>query len=79
MDDGHKDSSGFRIATHNFTYKEHLLLKQVFIKNFNIYITIRKTKGFCYIYIPAKYTHTFSNLIKPYIISCFYYKLPNKV
>lgn len=41
MDDGHKTPSSFTIATHNFSYKEHLLLKQIFLNKYNIDITIR--------------------------------------
>lgn len=76
MDDGHMESSGFRIATHGFSWNEHLLLKQVFLNNLNISITIRETRGFYYIYIPAQYKQIFSNIIKPYILPCFKYKLP---
>lgn len=85
MDDGTldwriKDHYAFRLTTNCFSKKDNQKLVSVLKKNFGIKATVQSTliRGERYprIYIGEKGRERFAQLIKPFIISCFLYKLP---
>lgn len=72
MDDGYKETHGYKISTNCFSDQDLLIIKEFFISKFNIEINSHKDHT---IYISAKYKDLFTNLIKPYIHSDCLYKL----
>lgn len=85
MDDGSLDQRPkshctANIATYGFTFEDCHKLKSAIKKNFNLdvgvhKVTCRKVTYFR-LYVFSKTVPDFMNLIKPYILPCFSYKLP---
>ena len=84
MDDGNLDfrdhyHCNATFATYGFDYKGCCTLVEVLRKNFGIESRIHKTtmrnKIYFRLYITSKSTNAFMDLIKPYMHSCFSYKL----
>lgn len=75
MDDGNLQESGFSFSTHGFSYKDNQLLQNALKINFNLIVIIRKDKNYYRLYINSDCKELFINLVKPYILPCFLYKL----
>ncbi len=85
MDDGTldyrpKDHCAFHLCTNCFTKEDTQKLIDTLKENFGIdsslHYTLCRGKRHCRIYIGAKGRDRFINLVTPYIIDCFKYKLP---
>lgn len=85
MDDGMldfrpKSHYAFRLSVNCFSLLEVQLLTEVLRDNFNIEATIHtplcRGKRYPLIYIGQKGRARFLSFVKPYILSCFSYKLP---
>lgn len=88
MDDGSldyrpKDHYAFYLATNCFTLKDSKKLQQTLLNNFGIestvYNNLCRGKRYPRIYIGSRGRDKFYQLVKPYILSCFSYKLPNYI
>ena len=84
QDDGHLDCrSKYHynavFATHSFSFESCQLLANALQKNFNLDVRIHKCtmRGKLYykLYITSNSMRHFTQLVKPYIISCFAYKI----
>ncbi len=77
MDDGfrRKDSKGFYLCTSSFTQEEHVRLQDVLLKIFDIQTSIHHQHELERIFIPSRYADKFNNLIKPFVLPEFQYKL----
>lgn len=85
MDDGTldyriKSHCAFHLCVNCFSKEEAQKLVNVLYKNFEIiasvYYTLCRGKRYAGIYIGAKGRDRFIELISPYILNCFKYKLP---
>ncbi len=75
MDDGYKvKDGGAMLCTNNFTKFELEIIKDMFLKNFNIEVTLNNNVSNL-VYIPFKEFPKFKKIIEPYIIDCMKYKL----
>jgi len=74
QDDGYKFNKGFYIATESFTLEEHNMLKIIFNNKFDLECNYHKTTNGYRLYIFSSSMNKLLHLIKPYIISHFYYK-----
>jgi hypothetical protein len=78
MDDGYNSVSGFYICTESFSIKDLDLIVKVLQNNFNLKSTYHKTTNGNRIYIHSSSKKDLINLVKPYFIPHFYYKLESK-
>lgn len=85
MDDGtldyrEKDHCAFHLCTNCFTREDTKRLIEALQDNFGVvsslHYTLCRGKRHCRIYIGAKGRDRFIELITPYILDCFKYKLP---
>ena len=85
MDDGSldfrpKDHCSFMLHTDSFSKEDTLVLAEVLRKNFGVdarvYTLLSRETRYPKIYIGSKGRQRFLELVKPYILSCFRYKLP---
>ena len=79
MDDGCKVISGYRLNTQGFTLKENEILADALGKVFNFEVNIHRDnkplKTYYYLYITVKSQKAFTQIVSPYILPCFVYKL----
>lgn len=75
MDDGSADFAGLAFNTQSFSLKEIELLRRMLKRTFNLETLFRKNKRGWIIYVPKHQVEKFSSLVKPYMLSEFYYKL----
>ncbi len=77
MDDGYKrnDCAAIRLNTDAFSIDEQSMLVRCLGKNFKIMARIHKKGKWFNIYLPKGEAKKFSDLIKPYILPSFRYKL----
>lgn len=76
MDDGSRmDTSGYVLNTQNFTLKEQELLADALGRRFKFEVNIHKDRDNYRLYITANSRDSLTNLIKPFILSSFEYKL----
>ena len=77
MDDGYKrnDCAAVRLNTDAFNINEQLILIQCLGKNFKIMARLHKKGKWFNIYLPKGEAKKFCDLIKPYILPSFRYKL----
>jgi hypothetical protein len=75
MDDGYKFRNGFYISTESFSLSENEFLIKILKNKFNLDCSIHSTTNGHRIYIFSSSREKFINLIKPYFIPHFYYKL----
>lgn len=75
MDDGYKFRNGFYISTESFSLSENEFLIKIFKNKFNLDCSIHSTTNGHRIYIFSSSREKFIDLIKPYFIPHFYYKL----
>jgi len=85
MDDGcldfrEKDHCNATLATFSFSKEECELLAKTLFTNFNLLIKVHKNtmrgKPYFRLYVTSKSMDRFVNLIRPFILPCFSYKLP---
>ena len=85
MDDGSldyrvKDHYNFALSTNAFSIADNELLREALERNFNLHVSIQtplcRGKRYPEIYIGAKARDRFLELIEPYVIPCFRYKIP---
>lgn len=85
MDDGSldfrpKDHCSFMLHTDSFSKEDVLTLAEVLKRNFGIdtkvYSLLSRETRYPKIYIGSKGRERFLELVEPYILSCFRYKLP---
>ena len=85
MDDGTldyrpKDHFAFYLATHCFSVKDTYQLVKTLRENFGVESTVFNNlirgKRYSRIYIGTKGRERFLHLVKPYILNCFWHKLP---
>lgn len=76
MDDGNKHSAGFVLNTQNFTYNENKELALILEKVFKFTkVSLWKDKEYYKLYIGAADRDFFLDLVKPFILPIFLYKL----
>ena len=75
MDDGSAEYAGASLQTHCFTKEEVQLLQHCFEQNFQIVTTMRKNKGKWILYIPKRSLVRFRELVTPFMLDRFMYKL----
>lgn len=76
MDDGSKSRSSIYLNTQQFSREEQIILQQMLLKQWKIETTLNKDKCYFRIRIRVSSVRKFVSLIKPYLLSEFYYKLP---
>jgi len=74
MDDGSKTKNSYVLNTQNFSKEDQMLLIDS-LKQYNLHSSLHKDKTFFKLYISAYKKNDFTLLIKPFILSCFFYKL----
>jgi hypothetical protein len=77
MDDGYKrnDCNAFRLNTDSFDRAEQLILSNILRDNFGIENKLHKKGKYWNIYIPQRFSQKFVDIVKPYIIPHFHYKI----
>ena len=79
MDDGNSFQNGrhraYRFSTNSFALEDQSLLVEVLRDNFDIDATIQKDRSHYRLYIRSKSNQRFLYLIRPYIQTCFAYKM----
>lgn len=80
MNDGGKINNGLKIATNNFTYDEQIILKNILINKYDLYVSIQNAgnKQFM-LYISPISMKKLYNIVKPYIISSMKYKFGHHI
>lgn len=88
MDDGRldfraKSHFAYHISTDSFTESEVLLLQDILFENFgivaNTYLSLCRGKRYPKLYIGKEGRDQFTELVAPYLLPCFEYKIPPKV
>lgn len=74
MDDGYKFKNGFYLCTESFSLNENEILKNLFKEKFNLDCGIHKHTNGYRLYIFSNSKNNLLKLVKPYLISHFYYK-----
>lgn len=75
MDDGYKSTTGFYISTESYSLDDNLFLARVLLNKFDLQATAHKTTNGYRLYIPSKSISRFTELVEPYILAHFKYKL----
>ena len=74
MDDGTKTKYSYVLNTQGFDFNDQKLLLNALLK-LNIKASIHKDKDKYKIYVFSESKQLFTDLIKPFILKCFFYKL----
>lgn len=77
MDDGFRrtDCRGLYLCTSAYSMGEQYLLQECLKKKFNIQTTLHFAAKQVRIYVPSSQTSTFCNIVQPFILPNFFYKL----
>jgi hypothetical protein len=76
MDDGTSTTrNGFEFYTLGFSLEEHYILQRILWIKFGLRSNIQRRGDKYCLYIPVAYTVILRELISPYIIPSFHYKL----
>ena len=75
MDDGYKSTNGFYFCTESFSIEENEILANILFSKFNLNCGIHKTTNGSRLYIKADSKNKLIELVKPYIVPVFNYKL----
>lgn len=77
MDDGFRrtDCKGLYLCTSAYTIKEQYILQDCLWKKFNIRTTLHFARSNVRIYVPSSQVDIFCNVVRPFILPTFYYKL----
>lgn len=76
MDDGNRSRTSIYLNTQQFSLEEQRLLCTMLYKQWQIETTLNKDKHYWRIRIRINSVKKFVDLIKPYLLPEFYYKLP---
>ena len=76
MDDGSRDRGCMRISSHNFSYEEHIILREVLRAKFGIKANIQKAQDKFWLWLTYGTMPKLTKLIRPYFIPSMLYKLP---
>ena len=79
MDDGAADHWGVTLQTHSFRVEEVKLLARVLREGFNLTTNLRKNRGAWILYVPASNMSRFREIVTPYLLPEFAYKMSTKV
>jgi hypothetical protein len=74
MDDGYKSVNGFYFCTESFSLSENHKLKFILKNNFNLDCGVHKHTNGYRLYVFSSSKDNLLQLIKPYLLSHFYYK-----
>ena len=77
MDDGSKSRTSVYLNTQQFAKEEQKLLQEMFRKQWGIETTLNKDKHYFRIRIRVNSVRRFVDLIKPYLLPEFQYKIPS--
>lgn len=75
MDDGSKSRSSIYLNTQQFNIEEQIRLLQLLKKQFNLSGALNKDKKYFRIRITSSSTALFKEIVRPYVIKIFNYKL----
>lgn len=75
MDDGYKTVKGLYLSTESFTIEENNFLVEILQNKFGLACSVHKHTNGHRIYIPSTSKDKFVELVKPYVLPIFYYKL----
>ena len=75
MDDGYKSGNGFYLCTESYSLDENLKLVQIFKNKFKLDCGVHKHTNGYRLYIFSSSKDNLLQLVKPYLITHFYYKL----
>jgi len=75
MDDSYKSGKGLYICTESFSLNEIKILINILINKFNLKCSYHMVTNGYRIYIFSSYKAKLIELVKPYFIEHFYYKL----
>ena len=78
MDDGYKTINGFYFCTESFNYEENLKLARILKNKFDLNCGVHKHSNGYRLYVTSGSRDKLIELVKPYIISHFYYKFDLK-
>ena len=76
MDDGNRSRTSIYLNTQQFSLEEQELLQKLLSEQWQIETTLNKDKHYWRIRIRVNSVKRFVELIKPYLLPEFYYKLP---
>jgi len=77
MDDGSKSRNSFYLNTQQFDLEDQNLLMNILERDFGIKSSLNRDKQYYRIRIRTESSVKFKNLVEPYILSCFQYKIDN--
>ena len=75
MDDGYKSVNGFYLCTESYTVDDHQILISTLENKFNLECSIHKTTNGNRLYILGSSRNRLIELIKPYLLGHFNYKI----
>lgn len=75
MDDGSAEYAGVSFQTHCFSKSEVEMLQHCLERNFRLSTTMRQNKGKWILYVPKRSLARFCDLVKPFMLERFLYKL----
>lgn len=75
MDDGYKSVNGFYLCTESYSLQDHQILISVLKNKFNLESSIHKTSNGNRLYILGSSKQRLIELIKPYLLEHFNYKI----
>lgn len=77
MDDGFKrnDCKGFYLCTSSYTMEEQKTIQRILQMRFTIKTKIHHQRQYARIYIPSAFADLFNEIIEPFILPVFQYKL----
>jgi len=77
MDDGYKrnDCNAFRLNTDMFRKHDQLRLVKILRENFSLESTLHKKGNYWNVYIPSASAKKFADIVRPYILPSFKYKI----
>ena len=74
MDDGYKSVSGFYLCTESFSLSDNHKLKNIIKNKFNLDCGVHKHTNGYRLYVFSSSKDKLLQLIKPYLLTHFYYK-----
>jgi hypothetical protein len=75
MDDGYKSNNGFYFCTESYTLEDNYKLSEILKNKFNLECGIHKHTNGHRLYVFSSSKERLLELIKPYFINHFYYKI----
>jgi len=75
MDDGYKSGKGFYISSESFTLAENIKLVEILYNKFGLSCSVHNHTNGHRLYVKSNSLAELVNLVQPYFLSHFYYKL----